>query len=78
MIAALLSEDNRWINGQRIEVVLPTRIPVSVAETAREAVLQACAKTETCPDVVLRHEALLPRNDKKLRRVENCWNPGVS
>ena len=68
----------RRIEENRIEVVLPTRIPFSVGVMAREAVLQACIKAETCPDVVLRHEALLPRNDTKLRRVENFWKPDVS
>jgi len=26
----------------------------------------------------LRYDALLPRNDVKLRRVENCLKPGIS
>jgi putative adenylate-forming enzyme len=68
----------RRVEENRIEVVLPDRIPIPVAVAAREAVLQACVKAETCPDIVFRFEALLPRNDKKLRRVENFWNQGVS
>jgi putative adenylate-forming enzyme len=68
----------RRVEENRIEVVLPSRIPASVGVTARDAVLQACVKAETCPEVVLRQEALLPRNDTKLRRVENFWKPGVS
>ncbi len=68
----------RRIEENRIEVVLPAGIPASVGVTARDAVLQACVKAGTCPEVVLRQEALLPRNDTKLRRVENFWNPGVS
>jgi putative adenylate-forming enzyme len=68
----------RRTQENRIDVVLPARIPAAVGAIAREAVVQACVKVEACPEVILRYEALLPRDDTKLRRVENCWKPDVS
>lgn len=66
----------RQIEQNRIEVVLPLHVSGAVGELAREAVIHACARALTSPEVTLRREPLPVRTDLKLRRVENCCNSG--
>ena len=66
------------VGENRIEIVLPLHVSVSAGEAARAAVLRACAQLEAQPVVEMQREALQPRTDAKLRRVENRWKPGVS
>jgi phenylacetate-CoA ligase len=68
----------RLVEENRIEVVLPVQTSRDVGEIARAQVSQACLRTGTSPEVTVRHDALLARNDVKLRRVENCLKPGIS
>ena len=68
----------RLAEENRIEVVLPVQTSRDVGEVARAQVAQACIRAGTSPEVTLRYDALLPRNDVKLRRVENCLKPGIS
>jgi hypothetical protein len=68
----------RLVEENRIEVVLPVQTSRDVGEIARAQVSQACLRTGTSPEVTLRYDALRPRNDVKLRRVENCLKPGIS
>jgi phenylacetate-coenzyme A ligase PaaK-like adenylate-forming protein len=68
----------RQTGENRIDIVLPVHVSASADRAVREAVLQACAQLGASPVVEVRHEALQPRNDAKLRRVENCWKPGAA
>jgi len=68
----------RLAEENHIEVVLPVQTSRDVGEVARAQVAQACIRAGTSPEVTLRYDALLPRNDVKLRRVENCLKPGIS
>jgi putative adenylate-forming enzyme len=68
----------RLAEENRIEVVLPVQTSRDVGEIARAQVAQACICAGTSPEVTVRHEVLLARNDVKLRRVENCLKPGIS
>jgi putative adenylate-forming enzyme len=63
----------RQTGATTIELVLPLQVSAAVGAAARQALLQACARLGTAPEVTLRTAALTPRTDSKLRRVENCW-----
>jgi putative adenylate-forming enzyme len=65
----------RQIGANQIEVVLPDRIDRNIGERAQRALLQACRRVGTCPEVTLRHETLSSQLETKLRRVENRWKP---
>ncbi|MBR0724089.1 F390 synthetase-related protein [Bradyrhizobium manausense] len=67
----------RQTGENRIDIVLPVHVNISAGEAARDAVLRVCEGLGARPGVDVQHEALQPRNDAKLRRVENCWKPGV-
>ena len=67
----------RQTDENRIDIVLPLHVSGSAGEAVRTAVLRACAQLEAQPVVDVKHEALQPRTDAKLRRVENCWRPGA-
>lgn len=62
----------------RIDIVLPLHVSVSAGEAVRTAALRACAQLGAQPVVETEHEALQPRTDAKLRRVENCWRQGAA
>jgi putative adenylate-forming enzyme len=62
----------RQIEANHIEVILPLHVSGAVGELARGAVMRACARVLTSPEVTLRREPLPVRTDMKLRRVENC------
>ncbi|MCG2631301.1 CoF synthetase [Bradyrhizobium sp. WYCCWR 13023] len=68
----------RQTGENRIDIVLPLHVGVSATEGVRTAVLVACTQLEARPVVEMQHEALQPRNDAKLRRVENCWKPSAA
>lgn len=68
----------RQTGENRIDIAVPVHVSISAGEAVREAVLRVCAGLGALPGVDVRYEALQPRNDAKLRRVENCWKPGVS
>jgi len=65
----------RQTGENRIDIVLPLHVSVSACASARAALLRACAQLDAQPVVEMQHEALQPRTDAKLRRVENCWRP---
>ena len=67
----------RQIGANQIEVVLPDRIDHHIGERARRAVLQACTRAKTSPEVTIRFENLSFQPETKLRRVENCWKPNA-
>lgn len=64
----------RQIEPNCIEVVLPPDIAPAVGDRVRTAMLLACARAGTSPEVRWRQEPLPVRTDMKLRRVENCCN----
>jgi putative adenylate-forming enzyme len=66
----------RRIEQNCIEVVLPLHVSAAAGDLARQAILHACARAQTSPEVALRREPLPVRTDMKLRRVENCFRPG--
>jgi putative adenylate-forming enzyme len=68
----------RQTDENRIDMILPLHVDASAGEAARKAVLLTCERLEARPVIEVQHEALQARNDAKLRRVENCWKPGVS
>jgi putative adenylate-forming enzyme len=68
----------RQIEQNCIEVVLSPHIAPAVGERVRTAVLLACARVGTSPEVRWRQEVLAARTDMKLRRVENCYDAGSS
>jgi len=68
----------RQTDENRIDIVLPPHVSVSAGEAVRAAVLRVCAQLEAQPVVDIKREALQPRTDAKLRRVENRWRPGAS
>jgi putative adenylate-forming enzyme len=68
----------RQIEQNCIEVVLSPDIAPVIADRVRAAVLLACARAGTSPEVRWRQEPLPVRTDMKLRRVENCCNSDSS
>jgi hypothetical protein len=68
----------RQIGQNCIEVVLSPDIAPVIADRVRTAVLLACARAGTSPEVRWRQEPLPVRTDMKLRRVENCCNSDPS
>jgi hypothetical protein len=66
------------VEENHIDVVLPVQTAREIGEIAHAAAVQACLRAGTSPEITLRYEALLPRNDVKLRRVENCLKPAAS
>jgi hypothetical protein len=68
----------RQIEQNCIEVVLSPDIAPVIGDRVRTAVLLACARAGTSPEVRWRHEPMAVRTDMKLRRVENCYNSGTS
>jgi len=68
----------RQIEHNRIEVILSPDIVPAVGARVRTAVLSACARAGTSPEVEWRQEPLPVPTDMKLRRVENCCHSGAS
>lgn len=68
----------RQTDQNHIDIVLPLHINASAGEAARDSVRRACAELGAVPIVEMRQEVLQPRDDVKLRRVENRWKPGVA
>lgn len=68
----------RLVEENHIDVVLPIQTAREIGEIARAAAVEACMRAGAFPGITLRYDALMPRNDVKLRRVENCLKSVVS
>ena len=68
----------RQIEQNCIEVLLSPNVAPAIGDRVRTAVLLACARVGTSPEVRWRQEPLPVRTDMKLRRVENFYKPGSS